>query len=70
MRNLWNLPTPDEGRRYWESWYSWVIHSSIDAMKDAARMMKVHIENILNYFLPRNVHDLPLLTLVSSFDPS
>ena len=41
IRNLWNLPTPDEGRKYWDSWYSWVVHSSVDAMKDVARMMKV-----------------------------
>ena len=53
IRNLWSMPSPDEGRRYWKSWYSWVIHSSIDAMKDTARMMKVHIEKILNYFTHR-----------------
>ena len=50
IRNLWNSPTMEEGKRYWESWYSWVIHSSVDAMKEVARMMKVHIGNILNYF--------------------
>ncbi len=50
MRNLWNSPTMEEGKRYWESWYSWVMHSSVYAMKDAARMMKVHIGNIMNYF--------------------
>jgi transposase len=53
IRNLWNSPSPDEGRKYWESWYSWVVHSSIDAMKDVARMMKVHIDSILNYFTHR-----------------
>jgi transposase len=40
IRNLWNSPTMEEVKRYWESWYSWVMHSSVDAMKDAARMMK------------------------------
>ena len=29
IRNLWNLPTPDKGRKYWDSWYSWVVHSSV-----------------------------------------
>ncbi|MGC8673355.1 MAG: ISL3 family transposase, partial [Thermoplasmata archaeon] len=53
IRNLWNLPTPDEGLKYWESWYSWVIHSSVDAMKDVARMMKVHLTSIMNYFIHR-----------------
>jgi transposase len=49
--NIRNLPTPDEGRKYWDSWYSWVVHSSVDAMKDVARMMKVHLTSILNYFI-------------------
>ena len=40
----------EDARKYWNSWYSWVIHSSVDAMKDVARMMKVHLDRILNYF--------------------
>lgn len=52
--NLWNSTSMVEGKKYWENWYSWVIHSSVDAMKDAARMMRVHIGNILNYF----THDI------------
>ena len=50
IRNLWSAPSLDAGRKYWESWYNWVIHSSIDAMKDVARLTKAHLENILNYF--------------------
>lgn len=53
IRNLWNSPSMEDGKRYWESWYAWVIHSSVDAMKDVARMMKVHIDCILNYFTHR-----------------
>ena len=40
----------DDAMKYWNSWYSWVMHSTIDAMKDIARMMKVHLEKIMNYF--------------------
>ncbi|EQB66361.1 MAG: hypothetical protein AMDU2_EPLC00007G0002 [Thermoplasmatales archaeon E-plasma] len=29
------------------------MHSTIDAMKDTARMMKLHIEKIMNYFIHR-----------------
>ncbi len=43
----------EDAGKYWESWYSWVIHSSVDAMKDVARLMKVHLERILNYFTHR-----------------
>ena len=50
---MWNLPTEAEAMKYWERWYSWIIHSSIDAMKDAARMMKVHLGSIMNYFTHR-----------------
>jgi transposase len=50
IRELWNAPSRDDAMKYWNSWYSWVIHSSIDAMRDAARMMKVHLDRILNYF--------------------
>jgi len=50
IRNLWSSLSVDEGKKYWQSWYSWVMHSSVDAMKDVARMVKVHIGKILNYF--------------------
>ena len=53
IRIMWNLPTEAEAMKYWERWYSWIIHSSIDAMKDAARMMKVHLGSIMNYFTHR-----------------
>jgi transposase len=53
IRIIWNLPTGKETMKYWERWYSWIIHSSIDAMKDAARMMKVHPGSIMNYFIHR-----------------
>ena len=53
IRELWNAPSMDDAMKYWNSWYSWVMHSTIDAMKDTARMMKVHIEKIMNYFIHR-----------------
>ncbi|MHB1663502.1 MAG: ISL3 family transposase, partial [Thermoplasmataceae archaeon] len=53
IRDLWDFPSMEDGKRYWESWYAWVIHSSVDAMKDIARLMKVHIDCILNYFTHR-----------------
>ncbi|EQD30110.1 transposase IS204/IS1001/IS1096/IS1165 family protein, partial [mine drainage metagenome] len=50
IRELWNAPSSEDSRKYWEIWYSWVIHSSIDTMRDVASMMKVHLDRILNYF--------------------
>ena len=35
------------------NWYSCVMHSTIDAMKDIARMMRVRLEKIMNYLVHR-----------------
>jgi len=50
VRNLWNAPSIEGGRKYWENWHNWVVHSSIGSMKDVARMMKAHPGYVLNYF--------------------
>jgi transposase len=51
--NLWNCGSGEDAREYWKKWYSWIVHSSIDAMKIVAKMMRVHIDKILNYFTHR-----------------
>lgn len=33
IRSLWNAPSMEDARKYRESWYNRVIHSSTDAMK-------------------------------------
>ena len=52
IRNLWSLASLGEPTNYWNRWYSWLIHSSIDAMKLVARM-RMHKDKILNYFTHR-----------------
>ena len=37
----------EEPTDYWNWWYSWLIRSSIDAMKGVARM-RMHKDKILN----------------------
>ncbi len=32
------------------------MHSTIDAIKDIARMMKAHLEKIMNYFVHRIIN--------------
>ena len=49
-RILWNMTSMEDGKRYWLDWYAWGIYSSMDAMKDVARLMKVHLTSIMNYF--------------------
>ena len=53
IRNLWNCVSGEDAREYWKRWHSWIVHSSIDAMKIVAKMMRVHIDKILNYFTHR-----------------
>ena len=53
IRNLWNCGSGEDAREYWKKWYSWIVHSSIDAMKIVAKMMRMHIDKILNYFTHR-----------------
>ncbi len=50
IRDLWTALSRDDAMKSWNSWHSWVIHSSMDAMRDVARIMKVHLGRILNYF--------------------
>lgn len=53
ITGLWNVPSIERAGKYWESWYNWIIHSPVDAMNDVARMMKAHLDKILNYFIHR-----------------
>ena len=38
-------------KEYWERGYSWIMHASIDAMKDIAKMMKARLKSIMNFFI-------------------
>jgi transposase len=40
VRRAWAL-------RFWRSWYFWATHSKL---KPVARMLKRHLEGVLNYF--------------------
>ena len=50
IRSLWNLASLEEPTDYWNRWYSWLIHSSIDAMKVVERIILIHMVKIANYF--------------------
>ena len=57
--DLWTAPSMEDAKECWNSWYSWVMHSTIDAMKDVARMMKTHLEKIMNCFVHRITNARP-----------
>jgi len=50
FRGFWNENTVEGGRLFFKSWYSWAIRSRISYIKEVARTLKRHLDNILNYF--------------------
>lgn len=46
---VWNYLYEGVARKRFEQWYSWAIRSRLEPMKEKARMLKRHLENILNY---------------------
>jgi len=49
IRSLWNAPSIASGGKSRESRYRWVIHSSIDAVKNVARRVSLY-GHAMNYF--------------------
>lgn len=45
---LWHYRTRGWARRAWEKWYSWAIRSRLEPIRKVARMIKRHLEGILN----------------------
>jgi len=50
FRDFWDYSTKGWARRHFNKWYSWAIRSRLDPIKKVARMLKRHLENLLNYF--------------------
>jgi len=50
FRDFWDYSTKGWARRHFNKWYSWAIRSRLDPIKKMARMLKRHLENLLNYF--------------------
>jgi len=50
FRDFWSYAARGWGRRHFNRWYSWAIRSRLTPVKRVARMLKKHLENLLNYF--------------------
>lgn len=50
FRDFWGYKTRGWGRRHFKKWYSWAIRSRLKPVKKVARMLKRHLDNLLNYF--------------------
>ena len=51
LRGLWDCDELQEGQQWWKRWYFWATHSRLEPVKKVARMIKNHIDGVMNYFL-------------------
>jgi transposase len=47
-RGLWSYVSRGWAERAWKKWISWVMHSDLEPMKKAAKMVREHLWGILN----------------------
>jgi len=47
-RSLWHYQQRGWARRGWLRWYSWAIRSRLEPVKEVARMVKRHLDGIIN----------------------
>jgi transposase len=49
LRGLWSYASRTWAWKFFKSWYSWASRSRLRPVRDVARMVRDHIEGILNY---------------------
>ena len=50
LRVLWRYVRRGWALRFWKSWYFWATHSKLKPVIEVARMIKRHLDGVLNYF--------------------
>jgi transposase len=53
LRDLWAQDSSRTGAAYWRWWHFWATHSRLTPVVRVARMMRDHLEGVLNYFAHR-----------------
>ena len=53
FRDFWDYNTKGWAENFFKRWYSKAIRSRIEPVKQVARMLKTHLDNILTYFTHR-----------------
>lgn len=49
LRELWNYTYEASARKFWRRWNFWATHSRLEPVKEAAKTIREHIDNILTY---------------------
>jgi transposase len=50
FRGFWDYSDAGGAEQHFNGWYSWAIRSRLKPIKEKARMIKTHLDNILTYF--------------------
>ena len=50
FREFWSCFNSTEAESFFDRWYSWAIRSRLASVKEVARMLKAHLDNLLTYF--------------------
>jgi transposase len=53
FRDFWGYSYAGCAERHFNQWYSWAIRSQLEPIKQKARMIKSHLDNMLTYFKHR-----------------
>jgi transposase len=49
LRALWEYRSVAWARKFFRSWYNWAIRSRLGPVREVARMLRRHLENVLTY---------------------
>ncbi|MGH8760143.1 MAG: ISL3 family transposase [Burkholderiales bacterium] len=49
LRTLWDYRSESWARRFFQRWYFWATHARLPAVRDVARTLKAHLDNIVTY---------------------
>ncbi len=49
LRHMWDYRYEANMRKYFTSWYYWATHCRLKPIKEAAKTLKTHIDNIVTY---------------------
>jgi transposase len=50
FRHFWTYMSRSWGKRFFDQWYGWAIRSRLEPIKKVAKMLKNHLDGLLNYF--------------------
>jgi transposase len=53
FRRFWNYTYTTSAAEFFDDWYGWAVRSRLQPIRDVAKMLKRHVDELLSYFLYR-----------------